>query len=256
MEQRNQETKPIVFFDIESTGVDVANDRIITLYAVKLDGLPPAIPLGTLDIKVNPGRPIPSQATKIHGIKDEDVAAAPYFTEKSDEVLAFFNGCDVCGFNAVNFDVPLLWEELHRAGRAWNIEGMRIIDPGTIFKKKEERTLAAAMKFYCGRDLEGAHDARNDIEATVDVLGGQLNRYEDVKAMSIDELARFSSFDNRIDLAGKLVRNRDGDAIYNIGKAKGTRVLDDPGFGHWMMGKPFYTAQTKVVLSRILNNEA
>jgi DNA polymerase-3 subunit epsilon len=234
----------MISFDIEGTGVNPASDRIIQLGAIR-DGEK------RLWV-VNPGQAIPPEATAIHGISDADVAHLPRFCEIADEVEGFFRGHDLIGFNLLNYDIPLLWEEFYRAGIEWDLSMVNIIDAGAVFKKKEERTLAAAVKFYCNEDLEGAHGALADSQAVLKVWGKMLDRYPDIKNMSRKEQAAFSKFDeSRVDLAGKIVIGKDGRPAYNIGKAKGVAVQDDPGFGRWMLDKDF-SENTKIVIRRIL----
>jgi len=230
--------RPLCIFDLEATGLDVANDRIVSIAAVKIfiDGH-----RGEVTQKIRPGIPIPPEASKIHGITDADVATAPTFSD----IARFLHECladsDLAGFNLLNFDVPLLWEEFHRTGIEWDLTGVRIIDVGNLFKKKEPRTLAAAVMFYCGREHMDAHSADADAHATADVLHGQLARYPDLAAMNLDQLAEFSRLEEfpRIDLAGKFIRDAEGEPVYNFGKNKGTRVCDDPGLCRWMLNRDF-----------------
>lgn len=247
---RTELKKPIVFFDIESTGVDVAKDRIVSLYMRKdlcsIGGV-----RQVWKHLINPGILIPPEATKVHGITDEMVKDCPTFKDVAAEFYNFLIGADIAGFNLINFDVPMLWEEFNRAGIDWSLAGVHIVDAGNIFKKKEERTLSAAMKFYCGKDHDQAHDASGDVEATSEVLSAQLGRYADLGQMDIKALAEFSAFDKRIDLAGKIVRNESGVPVYSFGKSKGTPVMDNQGFAHWMLGQDF-SSQTKTVVRSIL----
>lgn len=241
-------SRPLCFFDIESTGTDVARDRIISLAVKKF--LPDGESHG-LQFIVNPGMPIPAESSKIHGFTDDIVKDLPPFKTKAAPLFDFILACDLAGYNCLNFDVPLLYEEFARCGITWDLAGVRIIDVGNIFKKKEERTLEAAVKFYCHRQMEHAHNAVADVEATADVLDGQLTAYTDLAAMSVEKLAEFSRFDDRIDLAGKIVRNAQGEAVYNFGKVKDVRVIDDRGFGEWILRNDF-TQNTKDVVRRIL----
>jgi len=239
--------RPLTFWDLESTGLDTAKDRIVSFAAMRVgDG-----ESKTISMLFNPGVEMSEEVIAVHGIRNEDVKDKPLFEHRSETIHAFLSGSDYCGFNLIGFDVPLLWEEFYRAGIEWDITKANIIDAGNIFKKQEPRTLSAAVKFYCGRDHEEAHDALGDCKATFDVLEGQLKRYGELQTKSVAELAQFSKFDNRVDLAGKLVFDKDGNPVYNIGKSKGVKVKDDPSFGHWMLGKDF-SAQTKMVLQKIL----
>jgi DNA polymerase-3 subunit epsilon len=234
--------------DVETSGVDVALDRIISLAMGWKDD-------GEVERRhwlFDPGVPIPEQASEVHGIRDRDVEGKPTFGEKATEILREMDGCDLLGFNLINFDIPIMWEEFYRAGLEWDLSGVRVIDASVIFRKKEERTLSAAVKFYCGREHGEAHDAMGDVEATLDVFEEQCARYPDIRLMEPDEVAAYSKFDDRVDLAGKLVRDAQGRVCYAIGKAKGVPVIDDRGFGYWMLDKDF-AQQTKAVLRRLLN---
>jgi len=193
--------RPIAFIDIESTGIDPAKDKILTLAINR--------PEGSAEFKFNPGIPIPAEATAIHGITNEMAKKWSSFAAAHGlAITRSLGGCDIGGFNHINFDVPMLWEELHRVGFDLNLEGVNLIDVGNIFKKKEERTLAAAVKFYCGHEHKSAHTSDGDVLATSEVFDAQLVRYEDLSLMTRKELADFSHFDDRIDLAGKIVRDK------------------------------------------------
>lgn len=246
--------KPICFLDIESTGTDPAKDRIITLTVIKLEGDfigGDFLETGQISTIVNPGIPIPPEATEVHGITDEMVKACDLFSVHAQTIHDAIKGCHLAGYNSTNFDIPLLWEELNRAGIQLDLSGVLLLDACVIFKKMEERTLKAAMKFYCGREHEEAHDATADVRATIDVFRGQMARYENLRSCRLPELAEFCKMDNRLDLAGKIVRDEEGHPIYAIGKAKGVRVQDDPGFGRWMIKQDF-SENTKQVLRGIL----
>lgn len=244
--------KPLVCFDIEGTGVDPATDRIITLAAIRLDS---DVPMMKREWMVFPGRSIPPESTEIHGITDERVKNCPPFVDVAKDIYQFLDGCDLVGFNLSNYDVPLLWEELYRAGIEWDLSTTNIIDVGTLFKKREERTLAAAMKFYCDAELVDAHNALADVGATLEVYDAMLERYPDFQRMSMEERAKESQFDQRLDLAGKIIVGKDGRPTYNIGKVKGTAVDDDRSFARWMLNRDF-TTNTKMVLQRILDGVA
>lgn len=242
--------RPIVFFDLETTGLDVANDRIVSIALRKYTSIGGFCELEFYTI-VNPGIPIPAEATKVHSITNEEAAKWPTFRTIAPQLYRDIDGCDIGGYNVINFDIPFLWEEFFRNDFVLDVSSVNIIDPGNIFKKKEERVLSAAVKFYFGREMGGAHNAATDIRETVNVFEAQLKRYSDVGAMTPEQLAEFSRFDNRVDLAGKIVRNEKGEPVYNIGKAKGKRVVDDLGFGYWMLGKDF-TQETKLAVQRLL----
>ena len=252
--------KTLCFIDIESTGVDPSKDRIIDIGVFARSDIF-VFPLKTGDgyrsemsWRVNPDIPIPSEATACHGITDEDVKDCPSFKDVAPEIHRAISGCDLAGFNLMQFDIPLLWEEFDRSGIQWNLDGVRVIDAKNIFFKKEQRTLSAAMQFYCEEEHTEAHGALADATATAKVLAAQLNRYSDLSGMSIGELAAFCQMEEnpRIDLAGRLVRGKDGDAIYAFGPKKGSKVKDDIGFARWMLGKDF-SRNTKIAVERELD---
>ncbi|HBC89077.1 MAG TPA: DNA polymerase III subunit epsilon [Lentisphaeria bacterium] len=206
--------KPIIFFDLETTGTNITTDRIVEISAAKL------MPDGKLEVKtkkINPERPIPPEATAIHGIKDSDVANEPKFKSISSSLLKFFEGCDLAGYNINNFDLPLLSEEFRRAGLSFTSEGRKIIDVQTIFHKREPRNLSAAYKFFCGKELENAHSAEKDILATMEVFEGQLKKYGDLPN-NIDELHLYCS-------------NKKPEWIDNTGKFKWQGEVPVIGFG-------------------------
>lgn len=237
--------KQVICFDIESTGTDPATDRIVQFAGRNLTTL------YEVNWLVNPQRPIPPEAFTIHGICDADVSQLPPFAQRAQSIYEWIKDADLLGFNLSNFDVPLLWEEFYRCGIEWDLSDTKIFDAGTLFKRREERTLAAAVQFYCGREHTDAHDAGSDVAATCDVWRAQLEKYSLAKA-DRDALAKESAYDEvRVDLAGKIVVGKDGRPTYNIGKVKGTAVEDDRGFGYWMLNKDF-SQNTKMHLNRIL----
>jgi DNA polymerase III subunit epsilon len=229
--------RPIVFVDFETTGVDTSKDRIIEYAFCKIN---PDGSRETKEGKLNPGIPIPPSATEIHGISDEDVKDKPAFKNFAKGILAFIEGCDLGGFNSNNFDFPLLYAEFNRCGINWDYSKQEMVDCGNIFKIKEERTLAAAVKFFLGKELEGAHGALADIIATADVFEAQLLKYEDLPK-TIPELSLFSNFGKkRLDMANKFVLAEDGKTvIINFGKSKGYPAQNDKGFLQWMLSKDF-----------------
>jgi len=246
--------KPLLSIDIESTGVDPAKDRIVSLSMILATDVDVDGP-SDWNYLIDPQQPIPPEATACHGIRDEDVKDCPPFDHYAAEIYQYIRDCDLIGFNLTNFDIPILWEELYRAGIEWDLSNVNVIDVGTLFKKREERTLAAAVKFYCGRELEGAHDANIDAMATIDVWRAMLQRYPDLVGLDRQSQAKASQYDEvRVDLAGKIIIGKDGRPTYNIGKAKGVAVEDDPGFGRWMLGKDF-TENTKMHIEKILYPE-
>ena len=240
----------IASIDTETTGVNTETDRIITLAIHRDDGY-------RFEWKCNPGIPIPPGATKIHGITDADVAGCPEFGYIAKDFLTDLQICHaIIGFNIYGFDLLIIMAELARAGitTPFPRPDVLIIDAGTIFKKKEPRTLEAAVQKYCGRQHEGAHGATADAVATADVLAGQLRAYPDLAEMSAEDLAKFSQHDGMVDYAGKLGLDDAGEVIYRIGKSRGTRVKDDLGMARWILDKDF-PEQTKAIL-RTLMTEA
>ncbi len=241
---------PIIFFDLETTGVDIMSDRIVELSLIKV------YPNGTEEVKsrrLNPERPIPAEATKVHGITDEDVKDAPTFKQVAKDLARIFEGCDVAGFNSNRFDIPLLEEEFLRAGVDFDFSKRRFIDVQTIFHKMEQRTLIAAYKFYCGKDLTDAHSAEADTRATYEVLKAQLDRYPNLEN-DVAFLSEFSSHNKNVDLAGRIIYNDDKVEIFNFGKHKGKPVEEvlkkEPSYYGWMMQGDF-PLNTKKVLTRI-----
>ncbi|MCI6463451.1 MAG: 3'-5' exonuclease [Prevotella sp.] len=271
-------TKPLVIFDLETTGLDLVNDRIIQISFIKVypDGKEERG-----DYLVNPEKPIPSEISALTGISDADVANAKTFKQLSSELEAKFKGCDFAGFNSNHFDIPLLAEEFLRSGIDFDFAKCRLIDVQTIFHKMERRNLAAAYKFYCGRKMEddfAAHRADQDTEATYRVLQGELDRYNPLTAETpdralpndMDYLAEFSKTNNYVDFAGRIIwkemvdaknetiKDKDGKPlmheVFNFGKYKGWDVAEvlkrDPGYYSWMLSSDF-TNNTKQVLTRI-----
>lgn len=241
---------PLVFFDLETTGIDIVKDRIIEISLVKV------YPNGKEESKtrrINPGMPIPPESTAIHGITDEDVKDCPTFKEIAKSLAALLEGCDLAGFNSNRFDIPLLAEEFLRAGVDVDLNKRKFIDVQTIFHKMEQRTLAAAYKFYCNKTLDNAHTAEADTMATYEVLKSQLDRYPELEN-DVNFLSKFSSFTNNVDFAGRMVYNEKGEEVINFGKYKGrlvTEVLQsDPGYYGWIMNGDF-PLNTKRILTEI-----
>jgi DNA polymerase-3 subunit epsilon len=242
--------RPLVFFDIETTGIDISRDRIVQISALKLN------PDGSKETKtrlINPGVPIPHQATAVHHITDSDVRAEPKFREVSQSIRDFFHDADIAGFNSNRFDLPLLIEEFGRCGISFPEPDVRLIDVLTIYHKKEPHTLAGAYRFYCDKSLEDAHDAEADVRATLDVFLSQIERYSDIGS-SVDALHVYCESDAIVDYAGKLRRNEKGEIVYTFGKHKGKSVLDDPGYAEWMLKNDF-PESTKRVLRKLLGGE-
>lgn len=244
-------TNPIVFFDLETTGIDIATDRIVEICLIRVE---PNGNRQSMTIRLNPERHIPAEASAIHGIYDADVADCPTFKDKAEELKKVFDGCDLAGFNSNRFDIPLLAEEFIRSGINIDLNTPRRVDVQNIYHKLERRTLVAAYKFYCDKDLENAHSALADTEATLEVLEAQLDHYPEDLQNDIDFLASFSSRDNFVDFAGRFAYNEKGEEIINFGKHKGRLVKDvlriEPSYYNWMMQSDF-TMNTKQVLTRL-----
>ena len=242
---------PIIFFDLETTGVDISKDRIVEICYIKV------FPNGnevSRTMRINPGMPIPESASAVHGIKDEDVKDCPLFKEVAKEIANDFVGCDIAGFNSNRFDLPLLAEEFLRAQVDIDLTRHRAIDVQVIYHKLEQRTLSAAYKFYCGANLENAHSALADTRATYEILQAQLGHYPEILQNDIDFLSQYSAFNRNVDFAGRMVYDDAGNEIFNFGRYKGERVdavlHRDPGYYAWMMNGDF-PLNTKQVLTRI-----
>jgi DNA polymerase-3 subunit epsilon len=241
---------PLIFFDLETTGIDVATDRIVEISYLKV------FPNGDEEsktMKVNPTIPIPPKVTAIHGITDEDVKDAPKFNEIAKSLMKVFEGSDFAGYNSNKFDLPLLAEEFIRAGADIDLKKRKFIDIQVIFHKKEQRTLSAAYKFYCNKDLVNAHSAEADTKATFEILKAQLDRYTDLPN-DVDELSKFSCQNQNVDFLGRIIFNEEGREIFNFGKYKGQLVDEilkkDQGYYGWMMNGQF-PLHTKNVLTAI-----
>lgn len=241
---------PIVFFDLETTGTNIVADRIVEISYLKIS------PNGTEESKtmrINPEMHIPEQATAVHGITDDDVKNCPTFKAVANDIAGAIKGCDLGGFNSNRFDIPLLAEEFLRADIDIDLKRHKFVDVQVIFHKMEQRTLSAAYKFYCGKNLEDAHTAAADTAATYEVLKAQLDRYPELQN-DIDFLSKFTCFNRNVDFVGAIVYNDKDEEVFNIGKYKGQRVADvlqrDPGYYGWMMNADF-SQYTKKVLTQI-----
>ncbi|MCH5247471.1 MAG: 3'-5' exonuclease [Muribaculaceae bacterium] len=245
--------RPIIFFDLETTGTNVTKDRIVEISMLKVR--PGENEPKERTLRINPGMPIPVEASNVHHIFDEDVAHCPKFEEVAQKIADSFEGCDIGGFNSTKFDLPLLIEEMSRAKVRFDISEARLVDVQTIFHKKEPRNLVAAYRFYCDKNLEDAHSANADTRATYEVFLAQLERYDDLP-QDIQGLAEFSNSSRNVDLMGRFVRDDKGTVLINFGKYKGKdlrKVLkDDPGYYGWIMESDFPT-DTKAVLNRVMN---
>lgn len=254
---------PLVFLDLETTGINIATDRIIEIALLKI------LPGGaeeSRELRINPEMPIPPQSSKIHGIYDEDVKNAPTFKEVARSLAKFIEGCDLAGFNSNRFDIPLLAEEFIRAGVDIDLKRKKFVDVQAIFHKMERRTLAAAYKFYCHQELNGAHTAMVDTRATYEVLKSQLDAYKDVPYEDTDgkltkpiqndmeALCHFSSYDRNVDFVGRIVYDENGVEVFNFGKNKGIPVekvlREQPGYFGWILNGEF-PLYTKKVLTAI-----
>ena len=241
---------PIVFFDLETTGTDIVHDRIVEISYHKV------YPNGREEgktLRINPQMPIPPASTAVHGITDEDVKDCPTFKEVAREIARDIEGCDLAGYNSNRFDVPVLAEELLRADVDLDLKRRKFVDVQVIFHKMEQRTLAAAYKFYCHKELTDAHTAEADTMATYEVLQAQLDRYPELQN-DVDFLAKFTTQSNNADFAGRIVYNERGEEVFNFGKYKGKKVTDvfntDIGYYGWMMSNDF-ALHTKKVLTAI-----
>jgi DNA polymerase-3 subunit epsilon len=253
-------TRPLAVIDLETTGTNVGSDRIVEICILKV------YPDGRQEIKthrVNPGMPIPPVVTAIHGISDEDVKDEPKFADLAPQLAQMLNGCDMSGYNALKFDIPLLAEEFLRAGVDFDIKGRRIVDVQNIFHKMEPRNLRAAYKFYCNKDLVGAHGAEADTLATFEILDAQVERYENAPYTdydgnvtypdlnSMDVLHEFSIYHKFCDLAGHLIYDEKGRETFNFGKNKGKLVEDvfsrEPSYYDWMMNAQFPEYTKKII---------
>ncbi|HNZ72956.1 MAG TPA: exonuclease domain-containing protein [Prolixibacteraceae bacterium] len=241
---------PLIFLDLETTGINIASDRIVEIALLKIN------PDGNEDeklMRINPEMPIPEQSSRIHGIYDEDVKNCPTFREVAKTLANFMEGCDLAGFNSNRFDIPLLAEEFLRAGVDIDMKKRKFIDVQAIFHKMEKRTLEAAYKFYCQKDLTDAHSAEADTLATYEVLKAQLDMYPDLEN-DVEWLASFSSHTRNVDFAGRIVLDEKDVEVFNFGKYKGRSVAEifekEPSYYAWMMNGDF-PLYTKKVLTNI-----
>ena len=257
--------RPLAFFDLETTGVNVASDRIVEISILK------AMPDGSEDVKtlrINPGIPIPLESSLIHGIYDEDIRNKKTFKQAGEELARFLDDCDLAGYNSNRFDIPVLMEEFLRAGIDFDIENRHFVDVQNVFHQMEQRTLKAAYKFYCGKDIENAHSAEADIKATYEVLKAQIERYENQEwenkkgeiskpvQNNIEALHEFTNLNKPVDFAARMVYNEDGVEVINFGKHKGRPVEDvfqsEPSYYNWMLNGDF-PLYTKRCLQKIWN---
>lgn len=247
---------PIIFLDLETTGVDPAKDRIVEISLVKV------FPSGEREVKtrrLNPEMPIPPQATAVHHITDEDVKDEPTFRSVAKSLAAWIEGCDLAGYNSNKFDIPVLAEEFLRAGVDIDLKKRKFVDVQNIFHQLEQRTLVAAYKFYCDKNLEGAHSAEADTLATLEVLEAQLDRYPDELKNDVDFLSDFSSRSRFVDYAGRIIYDENDVEVFGFGKHKGRPVSEvfreEPSYYAWMMNGDF-PQYTKKVITEIRLRDA
>lgn len=243
-------TRPIIVFDLETTGTSLVRDRIVEISILKVH------PDGLEEVKtrrINPGIPIPAEATAVHGISDADVQECPTFAQVAHSLYEWIADCDLVGFNSNRFDVPILAEELLRAGITPDFHERALVDVQTIFHKMEPRTLSAGYRFYCGKTLENAHSAEADTRATYEVLRAQVERYPELTG-EISNLALYSHHSNAVDYAGMIVYNDEGVETINFGKYRGQAVdhvlRRDPSYYNWVMNAEF-TLDTKSCFTRL-----
>jgi DNA polymerase-3 subunit epsilon len=242
--------KPLAFFDLETTGVTVGADRIVEISILKL------LPEGTKQTftrRINPEIPIPEAASKVHGIYNADVANEPTFRQLAPEIVSFIGNADLAGYNSNKFDVPMLVDEFLRVEIQFDMKGRKLVDVQNIFHKMEQRTLSAAYKFYCNKEIVNAHSAEADILATYEVLMAQLEKYETL-AKDVEGLHQFSSLNQNVDLAGRIVYNEKKEEVFNFGKHKGKTVKEvfekEPSYYDWML-KGDFPLETKQVLTAL-----
>lgn len=247
-------TRPLCFFDLETTGVNVAKDRVVEISILKI------FPNGNKESKtwlVNPEMPIPPQTTAVHGITDEKVANEPTFKQLSKDIYSMIKGSDLAGFNSDRFDIPLLAEEMLRAEIDVDFKKHLTVDVQTIFHKMEKRNLSAAYKFYCGKDLDNAHSAEADTNATYEVLKSQIEKYDELEN-DVSKLSAFSIRRKSVDFAGFVIIDEDGDAAFNFGKHKGKKVVEvlgrEPGYFSWLLNADFPRYTKKVLTAIRLEN--
>ena len=260
-------TRPLVVFDLETTGINIATDRIVEIAVLKI------FPDGHEEFRrhlVNPGIPIPPEVTAIHGISDDDVKDKPFFKDLAGNLNAFMQNCDLVGYNSIKFDIPVLVEEFLRAGIEFEMKSRRFIDVQNIFHKMEQRTLKAAYKFYCSKELINAHSAEADTRATYEILKAQLDRYSDTEFTDhegkvskpiindVKALHDFSFYNKNADLAGQIIFNAKGQEVFNFGKHKGKTVEEvfriEPSYYDWMMKGEFLLSTKKLITAIKLRN--
>ena len=229
-------SKPLCFFDLETTGLNVATDKIVSIAITKL------LPDGSRESKcalVNPTIPIPKEASDIHGIKDQDVSDKPTFKQLAKSMFEFVKDCDIAGYNNNGYDNALLQEEFLRCGIEFPTQDTKSIDCCFIYKHFEKRDLSSALKYYCGETMQDAHNSQADTDATVKIFFGQLEKYPELQGKTVEELSAFCNPQNTIDWQGRIIKDKDGDYVYNFGGSRGQKVKDNVGFAEWCLGKDF-----------------
>ena len=246
-----QLTRPIAFIDLETTGINVSTDKIVEIAIVKI------LIDGTKQVKrklINPLMPIPEASSAIHGITNEMVKDAPSFKQAANEIKQFIENCDLAGYNSNRFDIPMLIEEFLRAGMEFSVEGKKLLDVQKVYHMMEQRTLGAAYKFYCNKQLDNAHSAEIDATATWEVLEAQLDRYPQIGS-TVEDVVKFTGEDDIIDFARRFIK-LNGIEVFNFGKHKGKPVVqvlkEEPQYYDWMM-KGDFAMNTKQKLTEILN---
>lgn len=246
-----QLSRPLAFIDLETTGVNISIDRIIEIAIVKIN------PDGTKQVKrklINPLMPIPKGSSDIHGITDEMVKDAPSFKQVANEIKQFIEQCDLGGYNSNRFDIPMLIEEFLRVGIEFSVDGKKLVDVQKVFHMMEQRTLSAAYKFYCQKNLDGAHSAETDATATWEVLEAQVERYPQI-GNTVESIVKFTGEDDIVDFARRFIKEN-GVEVFNFGKHKGKTVVqvlrEEPQYYDWMM-KGDFPMNTKQKLTEILN---
>ncbi|MDA3881749.1 MAG: 3'-5' exonuclease [Bacteroidales bacterium] len=243
-------TKPIVFFDLETTGINIVTDKIVEISLLKVF---PDEHEEKITYRINPERPIPPKSSEIHKIYDEDVKNAPTFKEVGKKIAAFMKDCDYAGYNSNKFDIPLLAEEFYHSGIEFDWSKSHFVDVHVMFLKKEPRTLSAAYKFYCNKNLENAHSADADTYATYEILKAQLDYYPDVEN-NISFISEFTAHNKNVDFAGRVIYDEQKQEVFNFGKYKGKPVEEvfqkDPSYYNWMMNGDFHS-HTKQIITKI-----
>jgi DNA polymerase-3 subunit epsilon len=246
--------RSLAFIDLETTGINISSDRIVEISVLKIT---PDGKEEWMVSRINPEMPIPPKSTSIHGIKDEDVAASPTFKEIAKNLASFLEGCDLAGYNALKFDIPVLAEEFLRVNVDYDFRKRKYVDVQVIFFKKEQRTLSAAYQFYCNKSIKNAHSSKADTQATYEVLKAQLDMYADL-ANDIEKLSDFSAHNTSADFVGRIIYDENGAETFNFGKHKGKTVeqvfKDEPAYYSWMMNGDFPLYTKKIITEIKLRN--